>query len=207
MKESILNLCKLVTVAGSQSLLYRVALVAGQQTQGADTYMSDVYEMLGMTMSTRQQTFWSQRQKSEQMMLNTRKKPTRKRKRSEAIHSSRFETMKQEKMDKKRGRTYESGMAFTMDTQESIQSPAAKKCKNCGHDDHLRGTSALCQYNNSKMLAAPHFECVHETTGNTDFTDESNTCCSSVAGVILQDRDTPVKLEQVSKFNSTNQNM
>ena len=56
-------------------LLYRVALVAGQQTQGADKYMSDVYEMLGMTMSTRQQTFWSQRQKSEQMMLNTRKTP------------------------------------------------------------------------------------------------------------------------------------
>ena len=59
--------------AGSQSLLYRVALVAGQQTQGADKYMSDVYEMLGMTMSTQQQTFWSQQQKSEQMMLNTRK--------------------------------------------------------------------------------------------------------------------------------------
>ena len=39
--------------AGSQSLLYRVALVAGQQTQGADKYMSDVYEMLGMTMSIR----------------------------------------------------------------------------------------------------------------------------------------------------------
>mgnify|MGYP006164598991 FL=1 len=28
-----------------------------------------------------------------------------------------------------------------------------------------------------------------------------------LAGVILQDRDTPVNLEQVSKFNSTNQNM
>ena len=37
--------------------------------------MSDVYEMLGMTMSTQQQTFWSQRQKDEQTMLNTRKNP------------------------------------------------------------------------------------------------------------------------------------
>ena len=45
------------------------------RTQGADKYMSDVYEMLGMTMSTQQQTFWSQQQKSEQMMLNTRKNP------------------------------------------------------------------------------------------------------------------------------------
>ena len=35
----------------------------------------------------------------------------------------------------------------------------------------------------------------------------SNTCGSSVAGVILQDLDTVADLEQVSKFNSTNQNM
>ena len=87
--------------------------------------------------------------------------------------------MKQEKTDKKRGRTYESGIAVTMDTQGSIQSPAAKKCKHCGHTDHLRRTSARCQYNNSKMLAAPRVELVHETTGNADFADESNTCCSS----------------------------
>ena len=57
------------------------------------------------------------------------------------------------------------------------------------------------------MQAASRVNLVHETTGNTDFTDESNSCGSSVAGVILQDRDTPVNLEQVSKFNSTNQNM
>ena len=73
--------------------------MAGQQqrTQGADKYMSDVYEMLGMTMSTQQQTFWSQRQKKGTNDAEYKKKPTRKRKRSEAIHSSRFETMKQEK--------------------------------------------------------------------------------------------------------------
>ena len=35
----------------------------------------------------------------------------------------------------------------------------------------------------------------------------SNTCGSSMAGVILQDRDTPADLEQASRFNSTNQNM
>ena len=151
--------------------------MAGQQqrTQGADKYMSDVYEMLGMTMSTQQQTFWSQRQKKGTNDAEYKKKPTRKRKRSEAIHSSRFETMKQEKTDKKRGRTYKSGIAVTMDTQGSIQSPAAKKCKHCEHTDHLRRTSARCQYNNSKMLAAYRVELVHETTGNPDFTDESNT--------------------------------
>ena len=49
--------------------------------------------------------------------------------------------------------------------------------------------------------------------GSTYFTYQvpvhstSNTCGSSMAGVILQDRDTPADLEQVSKFNSTNQNM
>ena len=35
----------------------------------------------------------------------------------------------------------------------------------------------------------------------------SNTCGSSVADVILQDRNTTANLEQVNKFNSTNQNM
>ena len=63
--------------AGSQSLLYWVASVAGQQqrTQGADKYMSDVYEMLGMTMSTQQQTFWSQQQKSEQIIATKQSNP------------------------------------------------------------------------------------------------------------------------------------
>ena len=32
-------------------------------------------------------------------------------------------------------------------------------------------------------------------------------CGSSVAGEILQDRDTSANLKQVNKFNSTNQNM
>ena len=39
------------------------------------------------------------------------------------------------------------------------------------------------------------------------YTVESNTCGSSMAGVILQDWHTPASLEQVSKFNSTNQNI
>ena len=53
-----------------------------------------------------------------------------------------------------------------------------------------------------------------ETTGSTDFTYQvppvhstSYTCGSSTAGVTLQDRDTAADLEQVSKFNSANQNM
>ena len=66
-----------------------------------------------------------------------------------------------------------------MDAHGSVEPPAAKKCKHCGHTDHLRRTSARCQYNNSKMLAAPRVELVHETTGNTDFADESNTHGSS----------------------------
>jgi hypothetical protein len=61
--------------AGSRSLLYRVASGAGQQTQGADKYMSDVYEMLGMTMSTRQQTFWSQWQKGQTNDAEYKKNP------------------------------------------------------------------------------------------------------------------------------------
>ena len=80
----------------------------------------------------------------------------------------------------------------------SVQPSAAKKCKHCGLTCHLRRTSARCPHRNSKMQAPPHLELlVHETTGNTDFTDTSNTSCgSSVAGMILQDRDTPVKLSR-----------
>ena len=63
--------------AGSQSLVYRVASVAGQQTQGADKYMSDVFENLGMTMSTQQQTFWSQRQKKRRNDAEYKKNPKR----------------------------------------------------------------------------------------------------------------------------------
>jgi hypothetical protein len=91
--------------------------VAGQQTQGADKYMSDVYEMLGMTMITQLLESTAKKRTSG---AEYKKKPTRKRKRSEAIHSSRFETMKKEKTDKKRGRTYESGIAVTMDIQGSV---------------------------------------------------------------------------------------
>ena len=136
--------------AGSRSLLYRVASVAGQQTQGADKYMSDVFENLGMTMSTQQLTFWSQRQKKRTNDAEYKKKPTRKRKQSETIHSTRFEIVKQEETDKKRGRTYKSGIAVTVDAEGSVQPPTSKKCKHCGLTDHLRRPSARCPYNNSK---------------------------------------------------------
>ena len=52
------------------------------------------------------------------------------------------------------------------------------------------------------MKAPRRVDVLHETAGastaSTDSTDSSNTCGSSVAGVILQDQDTPVNLEQVS---------
>ena len=136
--------------AGSRSLLYRVASVAGQQTQGADKYMSDVFENLGMTMSAQQLTFWSQRQKKRTNDAEYKKKPTRKRKQSETIHSTGFEIVKQEETDKKRGRTYKSGIAVTVDAEGSDQPPTSKKCKHCGLTDHLRRPSARCPYNNSK---------------------------------------------------------
>ena len=114
-------------------------------------------------------------------------------------------------LNKKRGRTYESGIAVTEDTKGSGQPPATKKCNHCGLTDHLRRTNARCPFNNSNTRAPPPlFQGVQhaETTGtSTDLTDASNTRGSSMAGIILQDRDTAADLEQVSKFNSTNQNM
>jgi len=64
--------------------------------------------------------------------------------------------------------------------------------------DHLRRTNARCPFNNSNTRAPPPLVqgVQHETTGtSTDFTDASN-ACSSMAGVILQDWDTPASLEQ-----------
>jgi methylthioribose-1-phosphate isomerase len=63
--------------AGSQSLVYRVASVAGQQTKSANKYMSDVYERLEMTMPTQQQTFWSQWQKKRRNDAEYKKNPKR----------------------------------------------------------------------------------------------------------------------------------
>ena len=59
------------------------------------------------------------------------------------------------------------------------------------------------------MKAPPCVQFLHKTTGtSTDFTDVSeSTCGSSMDGIILQDWDASGGLEQVSKFNSSNQNM
>ena len=57
------------------------------------------------------------------------------------------------------------------------------------------------------MQAPPRVDVIHETTDSTDFTDASNKCGASVADEIFRDQDTPANLEQVSKINSTNQNI
>jgi len=49
--------------AGSAGLKYRVASVAGQQTQGVTKYNKDVYKRCGMKMSQLQESFWKQKEK------------------------------------------------------------------------------------------------------------------------------------------------
>ena len=41
--------------------------------------------------------------------------------------------------NKKRGRTYESGIAVTEDAKGSVQPPAANKCNHCGLTNHFKG--------------------------------------------------------------------
>jgi hypothetical protein len=70
---------KIKVVGGSWSLLYRVGSALGQQrTQGADKYMSDICEMLGMTMSTPQQFFWSLWQRKRSNDSRIQENPTSK---------------------------------------------------------------------------------------------------------------------------------
>ena len=50
--------------AGSGGLVqYRVALVAGQQTQGVTMSINNVYKQCGMEMSQLQEYFWRQKEK------------------------------------------------------------------------------------------------------------------------------------------------
>ena len=69
--------------AGSGSLQYRVASVAGQQTQGVTKYMSDVYKRCGMVMSQLQESFWRQKEKRRNDDAVYKAQFKRKRKRNE----------------------------------------------------------------------------------------------------------------------------
>ena len=93
--------------AGSGSLQYRVASVAGQQTQGFTKYMNDVYKRCGMVMSQLQESFWKQKEKRRNDDAVYKAQFKRKRKRNEKIHAARFETVRQERQDKKSGKTSE----------------------------------------------------------------------------------------------------
>ena len=64
MNNAVSRLCpKNKVFAGSGSLHYRVASVAGQQTQEVTKYMNDVYRQCGMVMSKLQESFWRQKEK------------------------------------------------------------------------------------------------------------------------------------------------
>ena len=59
--------------AGSGGLQYRVALVAGQHTQGATQYTKDVYtKQFGMEMLQLQESFWRQRKSDRTTMQPTK---------------------------------------------------------------------------------------------------------------------------------------
>ena len=64
MNIAVLRRCpKNKMFAGSGGLQYRVALVAGQHTQGAIQYTRNVYKQCGMQMSALQESFWRQKEK------------------------------------------------------------------------------------------------------------------------------------------------
>ena len=80
--------------AGSGSLQYRVASVAGQQTQEVTKYMNDVYKRCGMVMSKLQEYFWRQKEKRRNDDAFYKAQFKWKRKRNEKkIHAARFETV------------------------------------------------------------------------------------------------------------------
>jgi hypothetical protein len=87
-------------LAGSGGLKYRVASVAGQQTQGVTKYNKDEYKRCGMKMSQLQESFWKQKEKRRndgaayKAQFNQKRKQNEM-KRNEKIHAARFEAVKQ----------------------------------------------------------------------------------------------------------------
>ena len=156
----------------SGGLKYRVASVAGQQTQGVTKYNKDVYKRCGMKMSQLQESFWKQKEKRRNDGAAYKAQFNRKRKRNEKIHAARFEAVKQERYDNKTGKTYSSGVALLEDQdQEATTKNANAQCKHCGRNDHQRKSSILFPFFQGKA---------NHSTGT------GITCASSVAGVSLQ---------------------
>jgi len=78
---------------------------------------SDLYKRCGMVMSQLQESFWRQKERQKEKQRNDdavyKAHFKRKRKRNEKIHVARFETVRQERQDKKSGKTYGAGVRRT----------------------------------------------------------------------------------------------
>ena len=128
--------------AGSGGLQCRVALFAGQHTQGATQYTKDVYtKQFGMEMLQLQESFWRQRKSDRTTMQPTKPgNPNGKgkeTKRNEKMHTTQFETVQQEMQDNKSGKTHGSGVALTEihETERKVNMIIGH-CKHCGRNDH-----------------------------------------------------------------------
>ena len=74
--------------AGSGGLQYRVALVAGQHTQGAIKYTKDLYKQCGMEMSQLHESFRKQKEKRQNKDAAYKAQFKRKSKQNEKIHAA-----------------------------------------------------------------------------------------------------------------------
>ena len=129
-----------------------MASVGGQQTQGVTKYMNDVYKQCVMVMSQLQESFWRQKEKRRNDDAVYKAQFKRKRKRNEKIHAARFETVWQERQDKKSGKTCGAGVALTEEPEATTTIRKSNaQCKHCGRNDHQRKSNTLCPFLEDKV--------------------------------------------------------
>ena len=119
--------------AGSGGLQCRVALFAGQHTQGATQYTKDVYtKKFGMEMLQLQESFWRQR-KSDRMTMQPTKPGNPNGKGNETKKCIPHNL----KQSNKKGKTHGSGVALTEshETERKVNMIIGH-CKHCGRNDH-----------------------------------------------------------------------
>ena len=117
-------------------------------------YIKYLYKQCGMKMSQLHESFcWSWQEKRQNNNAAYKEaKFKRKRKRNEKIHAPRFETIKQERQDKKSGLTYSSGVAPTESHETARKfNTIISQCKHCNRNDHRRKSNALFPFFERKL--------------------------------------------------------
>ena len=115
--------------------------------------MKDVYKRCGMVISQLQESFWRQKEKRGTTMPST-KRNSMETNTNKKIHAARFETVQQERQNKKPAKNYGTGVLLTEEpeaTTTTIWNANAQCILHCGRNDHLKNSRPLCPFFQGKV--------------------------------------------------------